>query len=119
MTQIYQMKNKPLVEMKNILNDKSEMDQEINIMELVQEVLKDDYQAESEAIEILNDLGINENDTIRYIAQNISKCRIKVSDSITVQTTAEEFMNDENIEIKRDNDKTSLIIHLDDYPIIE
>ena len=85
----------------SVLLEKLSYEQEINIHQLLDTVFERDYNAKEEAIDILLDLGIDEQETIQTVhldKNKLSKVKIK-GDEFDVTVNIQAYLNEEGINI--------------------
>ncbi len=88
---------------------------EIKPLEIASNVLKKDYNAQVECLDLLQDLGVDENTTISSSyesVERISKCKIVTDQNVEIIVNVSDYLEGNNIQkIKNENGTYSIIIN--------
>lgn len=82
----------------------------IKPLNIVKKVLEKDYQAQEESEDMLNDMGISENDEIKTVNTKLDKCKLVLDTDIEINVNIDDYINGENIEKEIQSDGTINII---------
>ena len=86
--------NKAMPMLKQELKNKVEHQEVIKPVEIVENVLKDDYQTSTESTDKLKDLGVGQDDTLNGMALSASldRCKIETDNHIVIQMDVDTYV---------------------------
>ena len=93
---------------------------DIKPTEIASAILSRDYEAETEALDILNDLGISEDTVISSASENVdklSKCKIVTDTDMTISVSVDDYINENRIKKVKNDDGTYSIVLNDIHEI--